>query len=252
MQCRLPAAERGSRFFMATTNRPKIRRKDLKQPDEFMTAAFTVEDFVEHHLNKVITGVIAVLVLAAALFVIYQHVSSIKKATAEQLYEAFSALNSKDYQGAEQKFNTLIAQHRSSDAARLARFYLGIAYFNSGDLAHARQALESYTASDGPESLHGLALMDLGVVYEQMGEYGKAAQTYGRVAALNGPESNNAHVAVARVLQLEGKRDAAISAYQDFLKANPYAPQRDTVVQALANLGVSTPVVAGGGPQMAP
>jgi hypothetical protein len=45
-------------------------------------------------------------------------------------------------------------------------------------------------------------------------------------------------------MQHEGKRDAAIAAYQDFLKANPYAPQRDTVVQALANLGVSAPAPA--------
>ena len=75
----------------------------LKQPDEFMTAAFTVEDFVEHHLNKVITGAIAVLVLAAALFLIYQHVMSVRKEAAEQLYEAFSALNSKDFKGAEQE-----------------------------------------------------------------------------------------------------------------------------------------------------
>ncbi len=236
---------------MATTHRPKIRRKDLKQPDEFMTAAFTVENFVEHHLNKVISGAIAVLVLAAALFLIYQHVISVKKEAAEQLYEAFSALNSKDYKGAEQKFDTLIAQHPSSSAAGLARFYLGIAYFNSGDLAHARQALESYTENEAPDSLRELALMDLGVVYEQMGEYAKAARTYGRAAALNGPESNDARVAVARVLQLDGKRDAAISAYQDFLKANPYAPQRDAVVQALANLGVTAPA-AGSGPAMAP
>lgn len=236
---------------MPTTHRPKIRRKDLRQPDEFMTAAFTVEDFVEHHLNKVITGAIAVLVLAAALFLIYQHVSSVKKAAAEQLYEGFSALDAKDYKGAEQKFDALIAQHPSSRAAGLARFYLAIAYFNSGDMVHARQALESYTEGHGPDSLRDLALMDLGVVYEQMGDYAKAAQTYGRAAALNGPESNDAHIAVARVLQLEGKRDAAISAYQDFLKSNPYAPQRDTVVQALANLGVSAPVV-GGGPAMAP
>ena len=236
---------------MATTHRPKIRRKDLKQPDEFMTAAFTVEDFVEHHLNKVITGAIAVLILAAALFLIYQHTNSVKKAAAQQLYEGFSALNAKDYKGAEQKFGALIEQHPSSSAAELGRFYLGIAYFNSGDLAHAQKALESYTQSDGPQSLRDLALMDLGVVYEQMGDYAKAAKTYGRAAALNGPESNDARIAVARVLQLQGKRAEAISAYQDFLKTNPYAPQRDTVVQALANLGVSVPV-AGGGPAMSP
>ncbi len=226
---------------MATTHRPKLRRKDLKQPDEFMTVAFTLEHFVEHHLSKVITGAVTVLAVAAALFLIYQHVETVRQRAAEQFYEGFSALSAKDYKTAEQKFDLLIASHPSGKAAALARYYLGLAYFNSGDLTHARQALEEYTQGEGPQSFRELALMDLGVVYEQGGEYAKAAETYRQAAALNGPEANNARVAVARVLQLEGKRDAAISAYQDFLKANPYAPQRDTVVQALANLGVSAP-----------
>jgi tetratricopeptide (TPR) repeat protein len=235
---------------MPTTHRPKIRRKDLKQPDEFMTVAYTVEEFIAHHLNKVIGGAVAAVVLAVALFLIYQHVVSVRQQAAQQFYDGFSALNSKDYAGAEQKLKAVIADHPSSDAARLARFYLGLAYFNSGDMAHARQSLEEYAQSAGPPSLRGLALMDLGIVYEQTGQYDKAAQTYRRVAAMNDPQSNDASVGVARVLQLEGKRDAAISAYQDFLKVNPYAPQRDTVVQALANLGVSPPPI--GGPPSAP
>jgi tetratricopeptide (TPR) repeat protein len=249
----MPAAcpAQGSRFFMATTHRQKIRRKDLKQPDEFMTVAYTVEDFIENHLNKVISGVVAALILAAVFFLIYQHTVSVRQKAAEQFYEGFSALNSKDYKSAEQKYDALIAEHPSSAAASLARFYLGLAYFNSGDLPHARQSLEEYTQGEAQHSLRELALMDLGVVYEQMGEYAKAAGTYRQAAAINGPQANNAQVAVARVLQLAGKRDAAIKAYQDFLKANPYAPQRDTVVQALASLGVSAPAI-GGGPVAAP
>jgi predicted negative regulator of RcsB-dependent stress response len=228
-------------FFMPTTQRPKIRRKDLKQPDEFMTVAYSVQEFVEQHLNKVISGVLAAAVLAVILFLTYQHMTNVRHEAAQQFYDAFSTLDAKDYKGAEQKFQALIADHPSTSVGRLARFYLGLAYFDSGDLKNARQALEEYTQGEGPPSIHSLALMDLGVVYEQTGDYAKAVDTYGRVAALNGPDSNNAHVAVARVLQLEGKRDAAISAYQDFLKANPYAPQREVVLQALANLGVSAP-----------
>lgn len=238
-------------FFMATTHRPKITRKELKQPDEFMTAAFTVEDFVAHHLDKVLTGAIAILVLAGVLFLIYQHVNTVRREAAEQFYDAFSALNAKDYKGAEQKFDDLIAKHPSSSAASMARFYLGIAYFNAGDLDRARHALEQYTQTEAPRSLHELALMDLGVIYEQARDYDKAVKAYNRAAALNGPQSNDARVSAARVLLLEGKRDAAISAYQDFLKTNPYAPQRETVVQALANLGMSPPA-AGGSPATAP
>jgi tetratricopeptide (TPR) repeat protein len=227
---------------MATTHRSKIRRKDLKQPDEFMTVAYSVEDFVEHHLSKVITGAIVVLVVAAVFFLIYQHVSTVRREAAEQFYQGFSALNSKDYKRAEDRFNALIADHPSTRAADLARFYRGIAYFNSGDLPRARQALEDYTQGDAaPRSLRELALMDLGVVYEQMHDYAKAADAYQRAAAINGPERNNARVAIARVLQQQGKRDEAIKAYREFLASDPYAPQRETVIQALANLGVSAP-----------
>jgi len=227
---------------MATTRqRPKIRRKDLKQPDEFMTVAHSVEDFVEHHLRKAIAGLVTILIVAAAIFAIYQHELSIKHEAAEQFYEGFSALNSKDYKGAEQKFDALIAHHPYSEAAHLARFYRSLAYLGAGDLARARHGLEDYTQGAVPASIHELALMDLGVVNEQMGDYPKAVETYRRAAALNGPENATAHLAVARVLQLEGQRDAAIAAYQDFLKANPYSAQRDTVVQALADLGVSAP-----------
>lgn len=223
------------------TTRPKIRRKDLKQPDEFMTAAFTVENFVEHHLRKVLAGVVTVLIVAAAAFLIYQHQVTVHQEAAEQFYHGFSALQAKDYTGAEQKFNALIAEHPSSEPASLARFYLGMSYLASGDLPRSREQLEKYTQSAAPQSMREMALVDLGVVYEQMGKYAKAAETYQEAGDLKGPASNDARIAAARALQLDGKRDEAVAAYQNFLKDNPYAPQRDTVVQALANLGVSVP-----------
>jgi TolA-binding protein len=225
---------------MATT-RPKISRKALKQPDEFMTAAFTVENFVEHHLQKVLAGVVTVLIVALAAFLIYSHQVSVHQQAAEEFYEGFSALQSKDYKGAEQKFNALILEHPSSEPAGLARFYLGMTHLGTGDLPRARKELERFTQSAAPQSMRELAMMDLGVVYEQMGQYAKAAATYREAGNLKGPASNDARLAAARALQLDGKRDAAIAAYQNFLKDNPYAPQRDTVVQALANLGVSVP-----------
>jgi TolA-binding protein len=227
---------------MATT-RPKIRRKDLKQPDEFMTAAFTVESFVEHHLQKVIVGIVAIVLVALAAFLIYSHQVSVHEQAAEEFYQGFTALQAKDYKGAEQKFNALISGHPSSEPAGLARFYLGVAYLNTGDLPRAQREFERFTQSAAPQSIRELALLDLGVVYEQMKQYAKAAAAYRDAANLKGPASNDARLAAARVLQLDGKRAAAIAAYQDFLKDNPYAPQRDTVVQALANLGVSAPAI---------
>jgi tetratricopeptide (TPR) repeat protein len=226
------------------TARPKISRKALKQPDEFMTAAFSVEDFVEHHLQKVLGGVVMVLIVALAAFLIYSHQVTVHQQAAEEFYEGFSALQSKDYKSAEQKFNALILEHPSSEPAGLARFYLGMTYLGTGDLPRAREELERFTQSAAPQSLRELAMMDLGVVYEQLGQYAKAAAIYREAGNLKGPASNDARLAAARALQLDGKRDAAIVAYQDFLKDNPYAPQRDTVVQALANLGVSVPAIS--------
>jgi predicted negative regulator of RcsB-dependent stress response len=226
---------------MATTHRTKLRRKDLKQPDEFMTLAYWVQDFFEEHLNKVISGLVIIVVVGAAAFGIYNHVVNVRHATEQLFYDGFSALDAKNYKAAEDKFNDLVTNHPSSNAASLARFYLGLAYLNSGDLTHARAQLEDYVQSAAPASLRELAMMDLGVIYEQTHEYAKATEIYKQAAALNGPESNDARIGEARALELDGKRQAAINAYQDFLKTTPYAPQRETVVAALANLGVSPP-----------
>jgi tetratricopeptide (TPR) repeat protein len=227
---------------MPSTHRTKIRRKDLKQPDEFMTMAAMVEDFVEHHLTKVIVGAVAVLIVAAAAFAIYRHEVNVRHRAAEQFYQGFRALDSKNYAAAQEKLKALIAADPSSSPGRLARFYLGLAYLRSGDKAGASRELEAYTqdaSSEGP--LREMALMDLGAVYEEMREYDKAVQTYEQAAGLNGPNSANASLAAARVLEQRGKRDQAIAAYQKLLKANPYGAQRQTVIQALANLGVSVP-----------
>jgi uncharacterized protein YciW len=46
---------------------------------------------------------------------------------------------------------------------------------------------------------------------------------------------------VARMLQKQGKRVEAISAYNDFLAQHPYAPERTVVMETLAQLGIAPP-----------
>ena len=86
-----------------------------------------------------------------------------------------------------------------------------------------------------------MAYEDLGVIYEKMGDLKKAQGAYAQAATIAGPEQGRAQLQVARLMALQGDKAGAINAYQQFLAANPFARDRETVIEALANLGAAAP-----------
>jgi len=224
---------------MATTTRPKLSRKELKQPDEFISFLDQTLAFVEENLSRVIFGAVALVALLGIIFAFrfyYQHQQRI---AAEDFYTAVSALERKDYKAAEQGFMQLADHQPGQSLGRLARFYLGSTYLDQAQPSKARAALAAYLQAGGTPPFTQLALCQLGSANEDLGDFKKARDAYAHAAALEGPERERAALDSARMLALLGDRRGAIAAYQAFLKTNPYATQRPDVVEALANLGAT-------------
>ncbi|HLH78354.1 MAG TPA: tetratricopeptide repeat protein [Candidatus Binataceae bacterium] len=223
------------------TQRHHISRKELKQPDEFMVFASEVQDFVARHIQKVALGAAVLAVLAASGFAVY-HYQQVRTARAAQLfYAGFHALDGKQYSQAEAIFSQLAAQRSHSEIGRLANLYLGLTYLKAGKLAQARDKLVNYADQGTISSFRQLALLNLGVVYEQMGNLSGAQQAYSAAANLSGPAAVDARLAQARVLAAQGKRQAAIGAYDAFLASSPEPSQRQQAVAGLAQLGAQAP-----------
>lgn len=223
---------------MATT-RPKLSRKDLKRPDEFQSAVETVRTFVEDHLRQVILGACVVVVIVAVALGVYFYESRQARTAAEQFSHALSQLEQHHYPAAESAFRKLAADDPGRPVGKLANFYLASAYLAQDKPAKARDALQSYLANDDSPIFRGTALNNLAVAYENMGKYEQAEDAYRKAAKIKGPEQARAELGVARMLLKRGKRGDAIEAYKKFLSGHPFAPEDQSVREALASLGVS-------------
>ena len=222
---------------MPVTHR-KLRRKELRQPDEFITFFENLRGFLLDNVVQVIIGACAAIALAAIGFGVYFYVQYRDRLVANQFYEAITALDHKEYKTAETDFSKLAEDHPGASLGRLARFYLASCYMAEKDPAKARDALDEYLAGDDRPTFKSLAQLQLGVAYEDLGQFQQAHQAYSEAAKLPGPQKMQAELAAARMLVREGQKDAAIAAYRQFLKENPFAQERTDAFVALTELGV--------------
>ena len=235
----------------ATVRRPKIRRKELRQPDELTSLFDRATEFVDTNLQQILMACGAVVVIAAIAIGIFYLERNRAHAAAVQFSSALAALSGGNYKEAQSQFKQLAENDSNLRLGELARFYLGAAYLGAanvagtsesattGDLQKARDALQAFIASERDQMFLGMAQTNLAVVYERLKDWSRAADAYWQAASVAGPEQMRAELGVARMLVKEGKKDAAVSAYREFLEAHPYAPQRSEAVESLAMLGVA-------------
>jgi predicted negative regulator of RcsB-dependent stress response len=238
---------------MATTRTHyKINRKELKQPDEFQSFIANAQEFLRTNLLQVVVSSSIVLAVGALAVGIYYYEVHRDNLAGDRFYSAIGELNKKNYSQAEADFAKLAQDEPGREVGKLSRFYLGNAYFQQGQLDKARDALVAYVPDAKDDLFASMAYEDLGVIYEKMGDLGKAKGAYAQAAAIAGPEQTRAQLQVARLMAALGDKAGAISAYQAFLTAHPFAQERQTVIEALANLGAQPPAGSAAMAQLMP
>jgi tetratricopeptide (TPR) repeat protein len=149
----------------------KITRKELKQPDEFISVAQKALLFVSHHSRKVAAGGVVVLVILLALFLFQKW----EKSKNEGAYRKFSlALQAyqvegqkSEYKNALAKFDEVIAESPRTFWGKLALLYKGNAHLQMGAFEEAIGAYNSFLQKAGKEKIYRLfALEGLGYAYE--------------------------------------------------------------------------------------
>ena len=239
---------------MATTrtHHKRISRKELKQPDEFQSFVANAQQFLRSNLQQVIVSSSIVLAAGALAVGIYYYEVHRDTLAGDRFYSAIGELNQKNYTQAEADFQKLAQDEPEREVGKLARFYLGSAYFQEGQLEKARDALVAYVPDAKDDLFASMAYEDLGVIYEKMGDLKKAQGAYAQAAAIPGPEQPRAQLQVARLMAAQGDKAGAIDAYQHFLLINPFSRDRQTVIEALANLGAAPPAGSAAMAQLMP
>ncbi|HZR83234.1 MAG TPA: tetratricopeptide repeat protein [Candidatus Binatia bacterium] len=236
----------------------RLRRKDLRQPDEFVTLTGQVAEWARENSRAVAIAASAVAVLLIA-FGLWSWVAQSRAARAARDFYAADELFKRDqWDQAEKGFVELADALPSTPYGRLARLYAGRAALRGGRSAEAVGHLQAFLASPVSDpAIEQLARMNLGVALAAQGQLDTARQELSRAVEMDGPARGESILELARVEEAAGQNDKALEDYQRYLSDDPNAVARDLARTRILALGGTPPAVAppsfpgGGAPQIA-
>lgn len=220
--------------------RTRVRRKDIRQPDEFETLTAKTAVWAREHQSIAVGAVAAVVVIGLVALLVSRTRASRAELASVDFQVAHSAFQAGKYPEAAAGFSALSEKLPATPFGRLARLYRGHALERQGDAAAAAVAYGEYLAID-PETdyLRQEALVGLGHTKEAAGDAAGALDAYTQAAALEGPFRTDAGLSAARLHEAAGRSAEAQAIYQRLLKEAP-----DPDVQNLLRTKVPAEVAA--------
>jgi tetratricopeptide (TPR) repeat protein len=206
--------------------RLKIRRKDLRKPDEFETLTGQVLAWVEGH-QPIVYGVVAVVVLVAiGVVAIGRWRASSNQAAAVAFRSAQAGFQAGKFPDAAQAFANIAQQYPRAPFGRMAVLYRAHALARQGDQSGAVAAYGEYLAgTPDAEYLRQEALIGLARAKETSGDAAGALDAYTQAGALKGPFRSDALLATARLQEAAGHAEQAKGIYSDLLKDDGADPE---------------------------
>jgi tetratricopeptide (TPR) repeat protein len=225
----------------------KLRRKELRQPDEFVTISMKVGQWFRDNQRLVtIIGVASiVIVIGIASMVQWTTCSressssglwiALNKATApvvspddeEEIPREIEHFDSRAdrAKAAIKVYQSVIKQHGSSTAGQAARLGLASAQFGLGEYAEARALYEEFLADPhGLEAFEAVAVEGAGYCYEAQKNYDKALEMFRRLEkADEGNHQDLAKYHQGRILEKMNKQGDAAELYRNIVRRSEQA-----------------------------
>ena len=225
---------------MAHTER--IRRKELRQPDEFVTLSRRAVAYAEENRTTFFLVIGAIVVLLAATL-IFRAVRANRETSAATAYaQAHTLLDDKKYPDAATAFQQVADGYGSTSYAILAQLEAGNALLLGGKAAEAAQAYQKFLDAGAPtDYLRQLALVRLGIAQEQTDKAADAMRTYASAAEMPGPYAEEALAGQARTAEASGDTTAAKDLYARFLEKYQTSDRRPLATSRLIALAGRPP-----------
>ena len=227
----------------------KITKKQLKQPDEFITFTDQAFHFVINHRKEFMIGgiVVLVLVFSVILFRFWEDKKegeanqklSVALETVEAAISPSPQATPANTQGALEKLDELTKGFPRTYAGRIALLYKGSLLLKMEKFDEAIQAFQDFFSKMGKEKAYGLLALDgVGFAYEGKKDYEKAIENYKQIITTDEKfESGEAYLKIGRCYEKLGKNKEAVESYQSFLKASPKSLLANAVSRKVSLLG---------------
>jgi len=198
--------------------RLKVRRKDLRKPDEFETLTGQVVDWADANRSLVGAIAIGILVIAAIALGVARWRAGRDAAASADFQAARARFAAGSFDEAANGFEQVASDYPRAPFGRLARLYRAHALAGKGDAAAAATAYTEYLASSPPtDYLRQEALSGLGHAQQASGDAKAALESFTQAGAIAGPFRNDALLAAARLHEAAGENDKAREIYASLL-----------------------------------
>jgi predicted negative regulator of RcsB-dependent stress response len=214
----------------------RLRRKDIKQPDEFITLSTQALAWARAHQQLVTWSGAGILVLMIAIGIGSAYRSARSRDANADLAHAMTKLQANDYQSAATDLDAVASRWDGTRVARVAALLGANAALDAGEADNAIAQLsriQSSEMSDLPGYLQQQVLVAWGAALEAKQQWLDAAAKYKDAAAMTGPYTGQAVVGEARARELGGDVDRARELYRQAYEQFPDLPQRELIATKL-------------------
>ena len=210
----------------------RITKKQLREPDEFITLTERAIRFAGEHGRKMIAGGILCLVIIVCIF-FYQMWERKKDEEAARAYGVASEMYEKgiaqsresspqEYKEVMAKFDDVVAKFPKTLFGRLSLIYGGNIRLKQGEYDEAIKAYRAFIENAGKQELYKYFAWDgLGHAYEGKKDYGKAIEAYQKILDIgNGFQLEEAHLNIGYCYEKMGKTKESLENFKAFLKSS--------------------------------
>ena len=182
-----------------------------------------LELFFDKYGNKLLKGLLAVTLIAVAVFawVSISSNSDLKRENAAQAALTVALTTESDVAA----FEAIVNEYEGTKAANTAAYLAGAEYLKAGDIANAKASLAKYADVEGAagEVINALVYTLRGDVAVEENDLQTAADLYRKAIAAN-DEASSVEAAtkkLALVLEAMGDKTAAMEAYKALVEKHP-------------------------------
>ena len=216
----------GTREKESVVAKRRITKKQLREPDEFVTVGAKAMQYATAHLTYIVLGVLLLAAIIVALVFWRQH-----QAASEEMAFTLLGKGITVYQQEEKReealpiFTELINDYPRTTAGKVALLYRGRSSMLKGDYDPAIADFTLFLKRSSKPFLRVIALNALGNSYSAKGEYQQAIDNFQKVID-SGDEWLKPYVLLQMGMCWEklGDTKKAAQAYQDSLDLSPPPP----------------------------
>ena len=228
--------------------RKRITKKQLKEPDEFITLTERAFFFIREHSKKVAGGGILFLVLILAFILLQMWDKKKEEEAARELGVAtglYERVVAQAREGSTQgdkdilaKFDEIITKFPRTSSGRFSLLYKGNMYLKIGEFDEATKAYTAFLDKSGKERLYRyFAWEGLGHAYEGKKDYAKALEAYQKMLEVaEGYQLAEANLNIGYCYEKLGKSREALESFKAFLSSNPKPSLTNVVLRKVSLL----------------